>query len=137
MRRCPNAPTWRWSSWPDGARDNWSYLDELAPQAASSVTLVDFFHAAEQLRAAVDAAYGENDPRGRSQYEKHLHVLRHDHDGVERVIRALRYLRDKHPRRKRIGQVLGYFRRNRKRMDYAGSGRARTADRLRGGGGGV
>ncbi|MDE0003097.1 MAG: hypothetical protein OXQ29_10420 [Rhodospirillaceae bacterium] len=59
----------------DGARDNWSYLDELAPQAASSVTLVDFFHAAEQLRAAVDAAYGENDPWGRSQYEKHLHVF--------------------------------------------------------------
>ena len=28
----------------DGARDNWSFLDELAPQAASSVTLVDFFH---------------------------------------------------------------------------------------------
>ena len=26
------------------------------------------FHAAEQVRAAVDAAYGENDPRGRSQY---------------------------------------------------------------------
>ena len=105
----------------DGARDNWSFLDELAPQAASSVTLVDFFHAAEQLRAAVDAAYGENDPWGRSQYEKHLHVLRHDHDGVEKVIRSLPYLRDRHPRRKRIGQVLGYFRRNRKRMDYAGA----------------
>ena len=103
----------------DGARDNWSYLDELAPQAASSVTLVDFFHAAEQLRAAVDTAYGENDPRGRSQYEKHLHVLRHDHDGVAKVIRSLRYLRDRYPRRQRIGQVLGYFRRNRTRMDYA------------------
>jgi len=75
----------------DGARDNWSYLDDLAPQAASSVRLVDFFHAAEQLRAAVDAAYGQNDPRGRTQYEKHLHVLRHDHDGVEQVIRSLRY----------------------------------------------
>ena len=105
----------------DGARDNWSYLDELAPQAASSVTLVDFFHAAEQLRGAVDAAYGENDPRGRSQYEKHLHVLRHDHGGVEKVIRSLRYLCGTYPRRKRIRQVLGYFRRNRKRMDYAGA----------------
>jgi len=102
----------------DGARDNWSYLDDLAPQAATSVRLVDFFHAAEQLRAAVDAAYGQNDPRGRTQYEKHLHVLRHDHDGVEQVIRSLRYLRDRYPRRKRIGQVLGYFRCNRKRMDY-------------------
>ena len=42
----------------DGARDNWSFLDELAPQAAGSVTLVDFLHADEQLRAAVDMAYG-------------------------------------------------------------------------------
>ena len=103
----------------DGAHDNWSYLDELAPQAQSSQTLVDFFHAAAQLQDAVAVAYGENDARGRAQYEKHLHVLRHDHGGLERVIRALRYLRDKHPRRKRIRQVLGYFRRNRKRMDYA------------------
>ena len=36
-----------------------------------------------------------------------------------KVIRALVYLRDKHPRRKRIREVLGYFRRHRRRMDYA------------------
>ena len=105
----------------DGAHDNWSFLGQLAPPAASSEELVDFFHAAEQLKAATDAAYGENNGRGRAQYEKHRHVLRHEHGGVERVIRALRYLRGKHPRRKRIKEVLGYFRRNRKRMDYAGA----------------
>ena len=105
----------------DGAHDNWSYLDELAPQAQCSERLVDFFHAAGQLRKATDAAYGENDAWGRMQYEKHRHVLRHDHGGVERVIRALRYLRDKHRRRKRLKEVLGYFRRNRHRMDYAGA----------------
>ena len=105
----------------DGAHDNWSYLDELAPQAQCSERLIDFFHAAGQLRAATDAAYGENDARGRMQYEKHRHVLRHDHGGVERVIRALRYLCGKHPRRQRIQEVLGYFRRNRHRMDYAGA----------------
>ena len=38
---------------------------------------------------------------------------------VERVIRGLRYLCGKHPRRKRIRQVLGYLRRNRHRMGYA------------------
>lgn len=38
---------------------------------------------------------------------------------MDKVIRALIYLRTKHPRRKRIGKVLGYFRRNRQRMDYA------------------
>ena len=105
----------------DAARDNWSFLGQLAPQAASSEELVDFFHAAEQLKAATDAAYGERNAHGRAQYEKHRHVLRHEHGGVERVIRALRYLRGKHPRRKRIKEVLGYFCRNRKRMDYAGA----------------
>ena len=103
----------------DAAPDNWSYLGELAAQADSSTELIDFFHAAEQLKAATDAAYGENDARGRAQYEKYRHLLRHEPGGVERVIRGLRYLRGKHPRRQRIRQVLGYFRRNRHRMGYA------------------
>ena len=38
----------------DGARDNWSYLDALAPQGTS---VVDFYHGAEQLKAALDAGY--------------------------------------------------------------------------------
>ena len=59
--------------------------------------------------------------RHRTQYEKYRHVLRHEQGGVERVIRGLRYLGRKHPRQKRINEVLGYFRRNRKRMDYAGA----------------
>ena len=83
--------------------------------------MVDFFHAAEHLKAATDAAYGERNAHGRAQYEKHRHVLRHEHGGVERVIRALRYLHRKHPRCKRLEEVLGSFRRNRKRMDYAGA----------------
>ena len=73
----------------DAARDNWSFPSQLAPQAASSEELVDFYHAAEQLKAATDKAYGENNAKGRAQYEKHLHVLRHEHGGVERVIRGL------------------------------------------------
>ena len=56
-----------------------------------------------------DAAYGERNAQGRAQYEKHRHVLRHERGGVERVIRGLRYLHRKHPRRKRIKEVLGYF----------------------------
>ena len=105
----------------DGAHDNWSYLSELAAPVEDSTELVDFFHAAGQLKAATDAAYGENDLWGRTQYERYRHRLRHEPGGVERVIRGLRYLRGKHPRRKRIKEVLGYFRRNRKRMDYAGA----------------
>ena len=50
----------------DGAHDNWSFLVELAPQAVSSEQLVDFYHAAEQLKVATDTAYGEHDERGRT-----------------------------------------------------------------------
>ena len=40
-------------------------------------------------------------------------------DGVNKVIRALSYQRTKYPKRKRIGEVLRYFRHNRHRMRYA------------------
>ena len=39
----------------DGAHDNWRYLDALAPEATA---VVDFYHAAEQLKSALDARYG-------------------------------------------------------------------------------
>ena len=38
----------------DGARDNWRFLDALARQATA---VVDFYHAAEQLKGALDACY--------------------------------------------------------------------------------
>ena len=100
----------------DGAHDNWRYLDALAPDATA---VVDFYHAAEQLKSALDARYGENDARGRAQFHKLRHVLLDDPEGVEKVIRALAYQRKKYPRRTRIGEVLRYFRRNRHRMRYA------------------
>ena len=81
----------------DGARDNWRFLDALAPEATA---VVDFFHATEQLKSALDACYGENDPKGRAQFEKLRHVLRDDPGGVEKVIRALSYQRTRYPKRK-------------------------------------
>ena len=100
----------------DGARDNWRYLDGLAPEATA---VVDFYHATEQLKAALDARYGENDAKGRAQFQKLRQLLLDDPDGVEKVIRALDYQRKKFPRRTRIGEVLRYFRHNRHRMRYA------------------
>lgn len=100
----------------DGARDNWTYLATLVPDGEERV---DFYHAAQQLKAALDAAYGESTPKGQAQFKNYRHILLEDPDGVEKVIRALMYLRSKHRRRKRIGEVLGYFRRHRHRMDYA------------------
>ncbi len=100
----------------DGAKDNWTYLAKLAPTGEERL---DFYHAVEHLKAAFDAAYGETSAKGQAQFRNNRHTLRDDIGGVEKVIRALVYLCSKHPRRKRIGEVLGYFRRNRHRMDYA------------------
>ena len=100
----------------DGAKDNWTFLTGALPEG---VELIDFYHAAEQLKGAFDAAHGADSPTAAAQFEKYRHRLRHEPDGVERVIRALVYLRSKHPTTNRIAQVLGYFRGNRHRMGYA------------------
>jgi hypothetical protein len=100
----------------DGAKDNWRYFSGVVPQGLS---IADFYHAAEHLHAALVAAYGEASPKGQAQFEKLRHLLRHDGDGVDKVIRALCYLREQHPRSKKIATELGYFRQNRHRMRYA------------------
>jgi hypothetical protein len=100
----------------DGAKDNWTYLSEIAPEG---VEIVDFFHATQHLYAALCSAYGEADPRAKAQFQKLRHILRHEADGAEKVIRALAYLRDKYPRREVIARELKYFRKRRHRMRYA------------------
>ncbi|MCY4320549.1 MAG: UPF0236 family protein, partial [Alphaproteobacteria bacterium] len=97
----------------DGAPDNWTFLERLLPEAEA----VDFWHACEHLRTASDHAV---DPRW---FETYRHVLRHDPQGVVKVIRALRYLRDKAAGRNRaaraaIERELAFFRKHRKRMRY-------------------
>jgi hypothetical protein len=101
----------------DGAKDNWNYLDWALP--ARSLAIADFYHVAEHLHAALAAAYGESDPRCKAQFEKLRHLLRHDRRGVDKVIRALVHLRDRHPHRRKLATELSLFRKNRHRMRYA------------------
>ena len=100
----------------DGAKDNWTYLSGELPKG---VELVDFYHAAGHLKTAFDSAYGENSTCAKAQFNKYRHVLLEQAEGVEKVIRALAYLKVKHPRGKKLATQLGYFRRHRHRMRYA------------------
>ena len=100
----------------DGAKDNWTYLSETLP---GGVEVVDFYHAAAHLKAAFEHAYGATSTVASSQFAKYRHLLRHDQDGVEKVIRALAYQRKKYPRREKLLTELNYFRRHRHRMRYA------------------
>ena len=101
----------------DGAKDNWTFLSKELPVPGREV--IDFFHACEHLDTALIAAYGETNSKRNTQFKKFRTVLKDETDGVEKVIRALVYLSNKHPRRQNIRKELWYFRRNRHRMKYA------------------
>jgi hypothetical protein len=101
----------------DGARDNWAFLDGESMPAGESV--VDFFHAVEHLGTALAAAYREGSDRYRARLRTLRRVLRDDADGAGKIIRALRHLRDRHPKSKVLARELAYFRRYRTHMRYA------------------
>jgi hypothetical protein len=99
----------------DGAPDHWSSLSEVLPVGQE---VLDFYHAAEHLGAALGAAYGE----GTSKYQERLEtlsaVLRDAPEGVDTVMGALGRLRTRYPRRQAIHKALAYFREHRHRMRY-------------------
>jgi hypothetical protein len=99
----------------DGTEDNWEFLGRQIPIGEE---VIDFFHAAEHLGQALAAAYGDGTRETRLRFEELRSILLEDEGGVDRVIRALDYLKGK-SRKKRIAQAAGYFRRHRKRMRYA------------------
>ena len=100
----------------DGVDDNWTFLSQQLPAGDEAL---DFFHASEHLHAAVADAYGDGTRETRHRFEELRDALRDEHDGVERVIRAIDYLRKKHPRRHVLRQCAAYFRKHRHRMKYA------------------
>ncbi len=77
----------------DGANDNWTFLHGDVPPG--------------------------DEVEARRRFAELRHVLLEEEGGVAVVIRSLVYLRDKHPRSKRIATELGYFRKRRRRMRYA------------------
>ena len=99
----------------DGARDNWRYFDRELPGAAQ---IADFYHAVEHLGVALASAYGEGSTRHKSQFKKLRYVLEYEAGGIDKVIRSLRHLRDRFPRRKALRREVKCFQRNRHRMRY-------------------
>lgn len=107
----------------DGAKDNWSYLqneviDEL-PEQCRKVAILDFYHAAEHLNEAFGAAYGEGSVEARTKFATYRHILLEDPKGVEKAIGALSRLKKRHPKKKKIATVLAYLRTHRHMMRYA------------------
>lgn len=99
----------------DGAEDNWTFLQEQIPVGAEAI---DFFHAAEHLGQAIAAAYGDGTRTTRLRFQEMRSILLEHCGGVDDVIRYLAALHREHPRKRRIAQVLAYFRKHRKKMRY-------------------
>jgi hypothetical protein len=100
----------------DGVDDNWTFLSDELPDG---VEVLDFFHATEHLHAAVAAAYGDGTRETQYRYGNLRETLRDDADGVAKVIRAVDHLRKKCPRSTIIERAAAYFRKHRRRMNYA------------------
>lgn len=74
----------------DGAQDNWTFFDEDMP---FGIQVTDFYHASEYLKEAFDAAYPNDSRKAQAKFKHYQTLLRDELDGVNKVIRAFRYLR--------------------------------------------
>jgi hypothetical protein len=101
----------------DGAADNWDFLSSKALPPGEEA--VDFFHASEHLHAAIANVYGDGSHETRFRHETLRETLRDEADGADKVIRALKHLASKHPRKEIVRRELAYFRKHRNRMRYA------------------
>ena len=100
----------------DGAADNWAYLSSDA--LPSGEEAVDFFHAGEHLHAAIATVYGDGTHETQFRYATLRDTLRDEDGGVDKIIRALKHLASKHPRKTSLATELAYFRKHKKRMRY-------------------
>ena len=73
----------------------------------------------QDLKEALDAAYEEGSPEAQHRFEKLRETLKEGRDGIGKVIRSLRHLAKKHPRRKPITRVLNFFKNHQHRRRYA------------------
>lgn len=100
----------------DGAQDNWTFFDGEMPVGFQ---VTDFYHACAYLKSAFDAAYPKDITKAHDKFKQYRIILRDELDGVNKVLRALRYLRDQHKENKAISTSLTYFTNNQHRMRYA------------------
>ena len=101
----------------DGAPDNWELLQQLGDDG---VEILDFYHATTHLKEAADAAFGAETRTARAFFQSWRSTLKEDPNGADKIIRAVRYRRDKADgaARKTLTAALKYFRTMRDGMEY-------------------
>jgi hypothetical protein len=99
----------------DGSRSLWSYL----PTLNADEEAVDFYHASEYLKDALDCLMGANSPTTDERYVELRHALRHERFGVDKVLAALDDLEVARKVKTRPRRGARFFRTHVERMRYA------------------
>lgn len=105
----------------DGARGIWSYVDGNS-QYDNYLKLLDYYHACEHLASAAEALFGKKSDKGDDWYKKWRSKLKHNPNGVENLIRSIKYYMSSVKGKKRKEDVrvqLTFFQRNKRRMTYS------------------
>lgn len=84
----------------DGDPHQWSLLEGIGVRLPETVTgevtyLLDFYHAAEYLQLAAGAVEGKDSPGARVLFATWSETLKELEDGSERVLKSMRYHRDR------------------------------------------
>jgi len=112
----------------DGAEENWRFLEHLdlgldEAQAAQveTVSITDFYHAAEHLKQACDLIWGAGSVASKVEFARLRELLKEDEQGVNKVISRLRYRArgQRGQKRDALEQEIAYFHNQRHRMAYA------------------
>lgn len=108
----------------DGAIDHWEFLEGLPERLGLDSLVVekclDLFHVLEHVKKALDAYHGEGTPESKASFQECRIWLREKNDGPQRVLRALRYRRDKSRGAKRttINRQIKYVQKRTHLMKY-------------------
>jgi hypothetical protein len=99
----------------DGAEWIWNLS---AHHYVGATEIVDYWHACEHIYDLARLCYSEGDANGKRWAEEHKRKLKED--GPTSLLRALKRMKPKtDEQREAIRREIGYFTRNRKRMQYA------------------
>ncbi len=100
----------------DGAANNWDYFDTLP----SAHQVVDFYHAAEHLKRALDVCMGASSVGTQAKFQQLRQTLRDSPSGVDKVIKRLKKLKPcRRGDHRDYLTGVNYFTRHRARMNYA------------------
>lgn len=99
----------------DGSANNWDFL----PTLPCRYEVVDFFHAVEHLKRALDIGMGASALNTQREFQRLRRVLRDSPSGIDIVIRALKRRKRRHGSHRDYRTGVSYFTRHRDRMHYS------------------